>query len=139
MPKLDTYHAVVRTALAKDNWNITHDPMHLKVGLRKVYIDLGAEYLLSADKGTHKIAVEVKSFLGHSDVADLEQAVGQYVVYETILKKYDPERMLYLALSERAFNNIFSDEIGQLLLADKIMRLLVFNEESEVISQWIPH
>ncbi|MUG94507.1 hypothetical protein F7734_19850 [Scytonema sp. UIC 10036] len=35
----------------------------------------------SAEKQGRKILVEVKSFLGRSFVNDLEQAVGQYVIY----------------------------------------------------------
>ncbi|NEZ65802.1 hypothetical protein D0962_24100 [Leptolyngbyaceae cyanobacterium CCMR0082] len=28
----DTFHDVVRTALLKEQWTITHDPLELKVG-----------------------------------------------------------------------------------------------------------
>lgn len=62
MPKLDVYHNLVKRALVKDNWTITHAPLYLKVGYRRLYIDLGAEQLLAAEKGMRKIAIEVKSF-----------------------------------------------------------------------------
>lgn len=39
-------------------------------------MDLGVEKLISAEKGNKKIAVEIKSFLGTSQVNDLEKAVG---------------------------------------------------------------
>jgi len=138
MPAKDIYHDSVRNALIKDGWTITQDPLKLKVGRKKVYVDLGAERLLCAEKGTEKIALEIKSFIGLSDVTDLEHALGQYVLYEKILAKQQPDRCLYLAVNEPAFNGIFSDELGQILLADETLRLVVFDENEEVIVQWIP-
>jgi hypothetical protein len=44
-------------------------------------IDSGAEQLLAADNNDRKIAVEVKSFIRESRIADLEQALGQYTLY----------------------------------------------------------
>jgi len=41
------------------------------------FIDLGAEQLFAAERHGQKIAVEVKSSVGRSDVDDLERALGQ--------------------------------------------------------------
>jgi hypothetical protein len=76
MPAQDIYHNAVKNALIKDNWTITHDPLRLQWGSKDLYIDLGAEQLLAAEKVGQKIAVEIKSFVGPSVVADLEQALG---------------------------------------------------------------
>lgn len=59
----DRFHQVVKTALVKDGWNVTHDPLPIKVGRVEMEIDLGAEQLLAAERENQKIAVEVKSFL----------------------------------------------------------------------------
>jgi hypothetical protein len=48
----------------------------LQIGKKRLSADLGAERLISAEKGIQKIVVEVKSFVGQSDVKDLEQAFG---------------------------------------------------------------
>ncbi len=138
MPKLDIYHDTVKHALEKDNWTITHDPFFLKIGERKLYADLGAARLISAEKGHEKIVVEIKSFIGKSDVNDLENAIGQFFLYYQILKQREPSRLLYLAVNETAFNGIFAEEIGQIVLADPMFRLIVFDEENEVITRWIP-
>lgn len=63
MPARDIFHDAVRTALEKDGWVITADPLILVVGIRSVFVDLGAEKLIAAERGTEKIAVEIKSFL----------------------------------------------------------------------------
>ncbi len=43
----DLFHDVVKNALIKDGWKITDDPLSLKVGDSELYIDLGAERLIS--------------------------------------------------------------------------------------------
>jgi hypothetical protein len=138
MPARDIYHATVKQALIKEGWEITHDPLKLKWGAKDMYVDLGAEQLLAAEKGTCKIAVEVKSFLGPSEMADLEQAVGQFVVYTSILNEVEPDRTLYLAVHEEIFVDLFEEPIGQLLLARQQLRLLVFDPITEVIRLWRP-
>lgn len=80
MPAKDIYHDTVKRALQKDGWTITHDPFPLQIGKKRLAADLGAERLINAEKGLQRIVVEVKSFIGQSDVKDLEQALGQYVL-----------------------------------------------------------
>lgn len=61
----DLYHETVKTALVKEGWLITHDPLYLADEPARIdyEIDLGAEKLIVAERGPEKIAVEVKSFL----------------------------------------------------------------------------
>ncbi|MEG4806722.1 element excision factor XisH family protein [Microcoleus sp. F8-D3] len=49
-------------------------------------IDIGAEQLLAAENNDRKIAVDFKSAIGESIIADLEPALGQYTLYCDILK-----------------------------------------------------
>ncbi|OQW88980.1 MAG: fatty-acid synthase [Thiotrichaceae bacterium IS1] len=138
MPRLDLYHHAVKRALQKDHWTITHDPFLLQIGTKRLFADLGAECLISAEKGLKKIVVEVKSFLGKSDVKELQQAVGQYIMYQQIIQKTEPERLVYLAVSAEIFKSVFTVELGQLFLINHLLRLLVVNMEEEVIIEWIP-
>jgi hypothetical protein len=58
MSAKDIFHAVVRSALEKEGWIITEDPLSLKVDDDKLYVDLGAENtLLGAERYGEKIAV----------------------------------------------------------------------------------
>lgn len=139
MPARDIYHNVVKSALQKDGWTITHDPFPLQIGKKRLSADLGAERLISAEKGTQKIVVEVKSFVGQSDVKDLEQALGQYVLYQQILTEMSSDRCLYLAVSRTTFNSVFTIELGQVLLKNHVIQLIVFDDEDEAIVQWIPN
>ena len=101
-------------------------------------VDLGAEQLLAAEKGSGKIAVEIKSFVGLSEMDDLEKAVGQFVVYHDVLSNVEPDRVLYLAVAEEIYVDLFEEPIGKLLIANGRVRVLVFDPYQEVIRQWIP-
>jgi hypothetical protein len=101
-------------------------------------IAFGAEQLLTAENNDRKIAVEVKSLIGESRIADLEQALGQYTLYYDILKRRESERPLYLVVPLNAFTELFEGEsFGQILLDNNRLNLVVFNPEIEEIVQWI--
>jgi hypothetical protein len=138
MPAKGLYHDTVKNALIKDGWTITDDPLHLKWGVKDLYVDLGAEQLLAAEKGQRKIAVEIKNFVGVSEVDDLEKALGQYVLYHDVLCEVEPDRELYLAVNEETFVDLFEEPIGKLLLDNQRLRLLVFDPQTEVIQRWTP-
>jgi len=138
MPRKDIYHDTVKHALIKDGWTITHDPFPLSIGEKNLSADLGAERLISAEKALQKIIVEIKSFLGRSDVKDLQQAIGQYIMYQRIMNHEKIDRLLYLAVKKDTYKSLFKIELGQLFLTDNFIRLMVFDEENEEIVQWIP-
>ena len=138
MPAKDLYHDTVKTALIKDGWIITDDPLKIEIGRRSMYIDLGAQKLLGAEKQGRKIAVEIKSFLAPSPVSELEKALGQYELYSLVLEDEDPDRILYLAVSDLIFEEFFSEELGQRVLQKKNLRVIVFDPNCQEILQWIP-
>jgi hypothetical protein len=138
MPARDQLHDAVRRALERDGWDITDDPLRLVVGRRSMYVDLGAEQLLAAARGAIRIAVEVKSFVGSSEVQDLETALGQFMLYERILRRDQPDRTLWLAVPSRVWDGLFREALGELLLSDGGLRVLVVDPEKEVILRWVP-
>ncbi|HBY77181.1 MAG TPA: fatty-acid oxidation protein subunit alpha, partial [Cyanobacteria bacterium UBA11148] len=138
-PAKDIYHQTVKIALVKDGWTITHDPYRIRLTRGKnLFVDLGAERLIAADRDTEKIAVEIKSFTRASDMKDLEDALGQFVLYARLLIRYAPERTLYLAVTEEIRKTVFEEEAGQILIEDGIIRLITFDPTQEVIVRWIP-
>ncbi len=133
----DIYHNTVRTALENDGWMITNDPLTLKIGGRSAYVDLGAQKLLAAEKEDRRIAVEVKSFIGPSPVHDLEQALGQYIMYSQVLERQNSGRLLYLAIPESVFLDFFSEELPQLMIEINHLKLLIFDASTAEIRRWI--
>jgi len=135
----DIYHNTVKKALIKDGWEITHDPLRIRLARGKnLFVDLGAERLLAAERGTEKIAIEVKSFTRPSEMKDLEEAVGQFVLYAHLMLRYYPEYTLFLAVNENTCKTVFEEEAGQTLIEDGIIRLFSFDPIQEVIVRWIP-
>jgi XisH protein len=51
VPARDQYHDIVKRALEKDGWTVTHDPFRIEIGSRNVYVDLAAERMLAAERG----------------------------------------------------------------------------------------
>ncbi|MGB3137098.1 MAG: element excision factor XisH family protein [Nodosilinea sp.] len=48
MSARDLFHDVVKTALQKEDWQITHDPYALSTDSFDLAIDLGAEKVIAA-------------------------------------------------------------------------------------------
>jgi hypothetical protein len=59
-------------------------------------------------------------------------------LYPDIFAELEPDRALYLAVSNTTFDDIFEEGMGQLLLANGRLKLLVFNTDNEVIQRWTP-
>lgn len=138
MPAHDRDHDAVRAALLADGWTVTNDPLHLRYSGDDLYVDLAAERLIAAEKGLQRIAVEIKSFSGPSELADLHAAVGQFVVYREVLAEVDPRRELFLAVPESVREEVFESGIARMILAKQIRRLVSFDPERKVIVRWIP-
>lgn len=136
MPARDLYHDAVKKALVKDGWTITHDPFRLSWGGRDMYVDLGAERLLAAEKDEQRIAVEVKSFVGASEMQDLERAIGQFVLYRTVLAEREPDRALFLAVPQFILQDVFEQPLGELLIEHNLVQVVGFDPDEEVIVKW---
>jgi len=144
MPARDTIHDAVVSALQNDGWTITDDPLKLDIGDQMLFVDLGAEWadsaadaVLAAQNGEREIAVEVKSFSGASTITELYLAVGQYMVYQLALSRLAPMRTLYLAISDHALANILSMPVGQIVVTELPLNLIVVDVESSEVTQWI--
>jgi XisH protein len=137
MSAKDITHNIVRRALEKDGWTITHDPYYLKVGGVEMYIDLGAELILAAERDGQKIAIEVKSFLGASSISEFHTALGQFINYQIALEEKEPERILYLAAPFEIYEEFFTLPFIQKVIQRMQLKLLIYDGQQEEIHQWI--
>lgn len=136
MAARDIFHDTVKRALEQEGWIITHDPLSLQVGGVEMYIDLGAEQLIAAEKDSEKIAVEIKSFVSVSAIYEFHLAIGQYRNYQLALSQEDPERVLYLAVPDDAYDRFFRLLFIQDALRYNEVRYLVYDVQAEVIVRW---
>ena len=137
MPAKDIYHETVKNALIKDGWKITAENLQLPWGGTQTYIDIIADEVFVAEKEGRKIAVEVKSFIGKSNLSELEKAVGQFIIYRFAMRKEDPTRELFLAVGEKIYNKLFVNADVIELIETEDLKIVVFNESKEEIVRWI--
>jgi len=137
MSAKDRFHDVVKTALQKDGWRITHDPLTVRIeGIADMYIDLGAQKLIAAEQNGQKIAVEVKSFIGTSTISEFHTALGQFINYRYALEVQEPDRVLYLAVPLNAYSDFFTKSFIQSVIQRSQVNLLVYDVEVEEIVKW---
>ena len=64
MSAKDIFHNIVKVALEKEGWKITHDPLFFQLSEQiRIKLDLGAQKLIAAETDRQKIAVELKVLL----------------------------------------------------------------------------
>ena len=134
----DFFHQQVKNALIKDNWKITHDPLTIRISEAvKLQIDLAAESAIAAERNNEKIAVEIKSFLGDSDISAFHTALGQYLNYCQALEEKEPDRTVFLAIPEETYGDFFQLPFIQRTLKRHQVKLLIYDPYAEEIKQWI--
>jgi predicted RecB family endonuclease len=136
MSAKDKFHDIVKTALEKDGWIITDDPLYINFGGVQMYVDLGAEKLIAAEKNGEKIAVEIKSFIGASAISDFHTAFGQFLNYRTVLREKDSGRALYLAVNIETYNDFFMLPFTQLQIKEYQIKIIIYDVDTEEIVRW---
>lgn len=137
MPAKDIFHDAVKNALLNDAWSVSDEQFYIRSGGVEIYIDIGAEKIIAAERGSEKIAVEVKSFLGYSNITEFHVAVGQFINYRSILSDEQPDRTLYLAIPLDVYDSFFQLPFTQKIIRENNIKLIVFNSVTEVIVKWI--
>ena len=137
MPAKDLYHDAVKNALIKDGWLIIADPYIIKYEDAELYADLAVEKPIAAEHQGQKIVVEIKSFVGKSQMYDFHNALGQYIVYRNLIKLTEPEYNLYLAIDEIVYSNFFQRLSIQVITRENNLKLIIVDTQQEKIEQWI--
>ncbi len=137
MSARDAFHEVVKKALQKDAWQITHDPLSFNLGGVSMSIDLAAEKLIAAEREGKKIAVEVKSFLEKSSaISEFHTALGQFINYRGALRRREPERILYLAVPLITYKTFFQLDFPKEMIQENKVKIIVYDIEREEIVEW---
>ena len=135
----DLFHKIVKTALEKEGWKITHDPYHLRYGIADLYIDLAAEQAIAAEKDNQKIAVEIKSFVGSSTISEFHTALGQFLNYRIVLEATgETDRQLFLAVPKDVYLTFLQFEPAAIVIERYNISLLIYDPNNERIDQWKP-
>ena len=134
----DIFHNLVKKALISEGWTVTDDPLILlskKEG--GIETDLGAEKIITAEKGLTKIAVEVKSFLNPSPINDFHTALGQYLTYLDVMEMKQIERIMYLAMPFEVYTFLYTKTYFRYVVEKHKIRFILFEPVTEAIEEWI--
>jgi len=137
MPALDQCHNQIVRALQKDGWSVSNKPYVLYIASqRRVYIDIFA-YRQIDNNSQRLIIVEAKCFMDdRSELNDLYTAIGQYTLYRHWLKSVAVTDDLYLAIPNRAYNNIIQP-LAHAVIRENRVKMIIIDLENEVVEQWM--
>ena len=137
MPRRDFYHEAFKEALIKDGWTITHDPLTLLSKIEGgLQTDIGAEKIITAEKGMKRIAVEIKSFTTPSALHEFIKSTGQYRAYKLAMNLKNSQRILYIAVPSFAWKVLVNKEIVQALIDDVSMKIILYDPIEKNIDAW---
>ncbi len=136
MPVLDSCHEQVANALRKASWSVADKPVFLRADGLTFFADIQAQLINGSVQQI--IIVEVKCFSDERfDQDELYRAIGQYMLYRSVLQLRAPHLPLYLAVPSLVYERLFRKTIVQILVSGSGIRLIVVDIEREEIIQWI--
>ncbi|AEE51849.1 element excision factor XisH family protein [Haliscomenobacter hydrossis] len=137
MPKRDNFHEKVTSALRKDGWIITNDPLFVPTqGGVNFFIDLGLERIIGAEKNGQNIAVEIKSFDQNTPVYSFYEILGQFLIYELALAEQVSPWELYIAIADLGFKKLDEAPIFNKAIQQFRLKFIIFDPFTETIKQW---
>lgn len=129
MPKHDVCHDAVADALRREGWKVMDD-LARSHGARVIHIDL------RASRAPETMLIEVKCFPAQTTPDEQYTAIGQYLVYQTLLRLERVSTPLYLAVPVIMYENEF-DPVFLETLQTYHINLLVFDALGKRNLQWI--
>jgi hypothetical protein len=137
MPVLDDCHPQVGRTLQKAEWRVSLKPFTIPIASGHViHLDIKAEHSNNGQKQTI-IVMEVKCFpASRAATTELYMAVGQYIVYRSLLIEKNMDFPLYLVVPSHAYHTIFQ-RMGMSAIKDNRIKMIVIDLDREEIEQWI--
>jgi len=136
MPATDQCHDQVVRAFQRAGWQVAKPDASLYNHQADiVYIDLEAIHTSNGSGEYRHIFVEVKCFTPPINSRELQAAIGQYLIYRTVLASQQMAFDRYLAAPESGYNALNS--VVRQVLSDNHIKLVVIQLNTERIVRWI--
>ncbi|MEN0050395.1 MAG: element excision factor XisH family protein [Bacteroidota bacterium] len=139
MARRDKIYEIVKIALEKDDWKVKKKPLAVKIPGedKELEVDMEAEKVMVAKKGSKQIAVEIKSFAEPSIIHTFHKVLGQYVNYKDLIAANKQPHELFVAIPDFAFDEIEKSPFMLGQMKKYGMKAFVVNLEEKVIEKWI--
>lgn len=122
-------HNEVKHALQKKGWSISTEQIRFDSDILAV-IDM------EVIKDGEQAYILVRCFSDPNIIQEIFGAVGQYVVYRTLLAKVKPGATLYLSTLEDVYQSHFTAPIRHALQSNGV-KMIVVDAVKEEIVEWI--
>ncbi|MDZ8106912.1 MAG: element excision factor XisH family protein [Nostoc sp. DedQUE12a] len=71
-----------------------------------------------------------------SAISEFHTALGQFINYRGALKRRDPERILYLAVTLTTYRTFFQLDFPREMVEENQDKMIVYDAKNEVIVEW---
>lgn len=111
-------------------------PFYVLVEDFAVFPDIQAQQM--SKTGEEIIVVEVKCFADErSDLDELYRAIGQCLIYRSVLKLKPISAKLYLAIPDIVYYRLFTTPVVSLTITEAQIKILIVDIDREEIVQWL--
>ena len=133
---LDSCHEQVVNALEKAGWDVEKAAYVIELDRIRVIPDIRARQING--QVDEILVVEVKCFPNEENYQDeLYRAIGQYLVYRTIMEMKAVPAKIYMAIPVFVYNRLFRRQVVAKTIQEAKIRLIVVDIEREEIVQWL--
>ncbi len=70
-------------------------------------------------------------------MTDFYRALGQYDVYSVYLEEIEPDRKLFLAVSDEIFRRFFERKAVKIVTQKKNIPIIIVDVKTEEVIEWI--
>ena len=137
MSAKDKFHEQVKRALIKDRWTVTDDPSEVTSEGRTFIVDLGGGTLDPSRSRGGEDCDRGQEFSQFFSDYRFYGALGQFSTYRLALEREDPDRVLYLAVPENAYETFFRSPFMRIAIEEFQLLLIVYEPKKEIVVQWI--
>jgi hypothetical protein len=134
MPAVDKCEESIIRALEKEGWTLVRRPEGIRLEARRfLYVDLK---LKNADN-IQIVLIEVKCFPANSiETDELYRAIGQYILYRSILQIEKRSEPLFLAIPKTIYDSLFQLKAVQHAIKSAKIKMVVVDLEREEVTLW---
>ncbi|MEO8609925.1 MAG: element excision factor XisH family protein [Chloroflexota bacterium] len=133
---LDSCHQQVVNALEKAGWNVEKSAYVIELDRIRVFPDIRARQING--QVDEILVVEVKCFPHEENYQDeLYRAIGQYLIYRTIMEMKAVPAKIYMAIPVFVYNRLFQRQVVAKTIQETKIRLIVVDIDREEIVQWL--